>query len=72
VPILLILSLLELHLHPQAHCVIVELSARVKADEIAVRSALHDIWVTHLLATDKSVCADEQIVVHRLRTMPSV
>lgn len=51
---------------------IVELSARVKADEIAVRSALHDIWVTHLLATDKSVCADEQIVVHRLRTMPSV
>jgi hypothetical protein len=58
--------------YPQAHCVIAELSARVQSDEAAVRSALVNIWVTHLLAPDSSLCADSHTVVFRLRTMRSV
>lgn len=50
---------------------IVELSARVQSEEAAARSALVNIWVKHLLATDYSLCAHD-IVVFRLRTMPSV
>lgn len=70
-PILLIKLQLQRWLHPQAHCVIVELSARVQSEEAAARSALVNIWVKHLLATDYSLCAHD-IVVFRLRTMPSV